>query len=152
MKKNSEIKLDGLISAKRAREIEKTAEPSDDRLEAISGMFSVSSPETDQEKSVRERIEKSEEFIIRERIRASEEYIAKELAEAIERDAKEKRKTTVKEKDKKRMSFIVNDDESVALLKQYCYLHDLRIQDVFEVMIKGFLKNPDLFEIPTRKY
>lgn len=93
----------------------------------------------------------AEEKAVLERIRASEDYVAIEVDQAIEKEERKSRKKKGNlEQDKKKQAFIVNDENTLKEFKRYCYLHELRIQDVFEALIADFVKNPDRYDIEKK--
>lgn len=91
------------------------------------------------------------EKAVRDRIKASEEYVEKEVDKAIEKEEKKSRKKKgTLEQDKKKQAFIVNDEKTLKKFKRYCYLHELRIQDVFEALIADFVANPEKYDIEKK--
>jgi len=92
----------------------------------------------------------AEEKAVRERVRASEEYVANEVDKEIEKEEKKRRKKGNLEQDKKKQAFIVNDEKTLKEFKRYCYLHELRIQDVFEVLIADFVKDPKKYKVEKK--
>lgn len=125
MAERKKMKTDGLFTDDRVETLKKSEKS---RLGSILGMDSTSG----------DNLSRTTEKPVREALSASDGHSGKKDPGTLESK-------------KSKQAFIVNDPDALTTLKNYCYVHKIRLQDVFETLINAFNENPDAFPVESKK-